>query len=162
MNREQRRMMNKQNRIPSQVTPQAAKAEFYQGSVPPPAMLSAFEKVNASFPERIFKMAEEAGERQLKQLENQEKQIELDAQNRKLEIEASERLKTMEIKARNRDLMFKNIIAALGLLAGIAVCGALLFMSYTLLQEDKTGSALVAASPVLGVALVASIRILKK
>ena len=58
--------------------------------------------------------------------------------------------------------MFKNIIAALGLLAGIAVCGALLFMSYTLLQEDKTGSALVAASPVLGVALVASIRILKK
>ena len=162
MNREQRRLMSKQNGVPSQVQPQAAKAEFYQGSVPPPAMLSEFEKVNISFPERIFKMAEEAGERQMKQLENQKMQIELDAQNRKLEIEASERLKTMEIKARNRDFVFKNVIAAIGLLAGIAVCGALLFMSYMLLQSDKTGSALIAASPVLGAALVASIKILRK
>ncbi len=160
MNRAQRRQMAKDG-VP-QTVQQAQKAEFYQGSVPPPAMLQAFNDVNATYSDRIFKMAEDAGERQMVQLRNQEKQIELEAQNRKLEIEASERLKTLEIRSRNRDLMFKNVIAAAGLLSGVAVCGLLLYMAYMLLMADKTGSALIAASPVLGAALVAAIRILRK
>lgn len=162
MNREQRRLMPKQNGVPSQVQSQAAKAEFYQGSVPPPAMLSEFGKVNISFPERIFKMAEDAGERQMKQLENQEKQIELETQNEKLRIEASERLKAMEIKARNADARFKNIIALIGVLTGTAVCGTLLCMAYMMLQADKSGYALGMASPVIGAALIAAIKILRK
>ena len=31
----------------------------YSGAVPPPALLAQFKEVDASFPERIFKMAEE-------------------------------------------------------------------------------------------------------
>lgn len=107
-------------------------------------------------------MAEDAGDRQLKQLENQKLQFELDAQNRKLEIEATERLKALEIKSRNRDLVFKNVIALFGLLVGTAVCAFLLYMSYMLLMADKTGSALLTASPIIGAALVAAIKLLKK
>lgn len=163
MNREQRRLMAKQNIVPQQNSPvHGAKAEFYQGSVPPPAMLKDFGDVNQSFPERIFKMAEDAGDRQLKQLENQKLQFELDAQNRKLEIEATERLKALEIKSRNRDLIFKNVIALFGLLVGTAVCAFLLYMSYMLLMADKTGSALLTASPIIGAVLVAAIKLLKK
>ena len=109
MNRAQRRLMSKQNGVPSQIPPQGTKAEFYQGSVPPPAMLKDFSVVNESFPERIFKMAEDAGVRQMKQLENQELQIKLDAENRRLEIEASERLKAMEIRGRNTDSILKGL-----------------------------------------------------
>lgn len=140
----------------------AAKAEFYQGSVPPPTMLKEFGELNQSFPERIFKMAEDAGDRQLKQLENQRRQIELDAQNRRFEIEATERLKVLEIKSRNRDFVFRNVIALFGLLVGTAVCAFLLYMSYMLWMADETGSALVTASPIIGVALVAAIKLLKK
>lgn len=160
MNREQRRMIGKQSGTPAQL--QASKSEFYQGSVPPPVMLKEFGNVNVSFPERIVKMAEDAGNRQLKQLENQEKQIDLEADNRKREIEASERLKTMEIKARNADLIFKNVITLLGLLFAAGVCVALLYMSYILLMADKTGSALGFASPIIGGALLAAIKLLRK
>lgn len=160
MNREQRRLAEKQNGGHAQL--QASKTEFYHGTVPPPAMLKDFGSVDASFPERILKMAEDAGNRQLKQLENQETQIELDAENRKREIEASERLKTMEIKARNADLIFKNVITLLGLLFAAGVCVALLYMSYILLMADKTGSALGFASPIIGGALLAAIKLLRK
>ena len=161
MNREQRRSVQKQENVPVQVDSQK-KAEFYQGNVPPPAMLMDFGKVNESFPERIFKMAEEAGQRQMMQIENQEKQIRLDAENEKLRIEASERLKTMEIDARNSDARFKNFTALFGVVAGTVVCFALLYLSYVMLQADKSGYALGMASPVIGVALVAAIKILRK
>ncbi|MBO7061942.1 MAG: hypothetical protein J6W54_12740 [Fibrobacter sp.] len=137
-------------------------AEYYKGAVPPPAMLKSFYDVNSSFPERIFKMAEDAGDRQLKQLENQKLQIESEARNRQLEIETTERLNAMEIKSRNRDLFFKNVIALIGLFVCAATCAALLYMSYTLLMSDKSGYALATASPVIGVALVAAIKLLKK
>lgn len=162
MNRAMRRQMERNGGIPQVVQKQERTAEFYHGVVPPPAMLKAFDDVNPSYSGRIFKMAEDAGERQMKQLLNQERQIELDAQNRKLEIEASERLKAMEIKSRDHDLMFKNIIATVGLVAGIAVCGVLLYMSFVLLQSDRTGSALVTASPVIGAALLSAIKIFRK
>lgn len=161
MNRELRRMMKK-NEVRSQISAQATKTEFYKGSVPPPSMLRDFGVVNASFPERILKMAEDAGDRQMKQLANQERQIEADFDNRKREIEASERLKTMEIKARNADLIFKNVITLLGLLFAAGVCVALLYMSYILLMADKTGSALGFASPIIGGALLAAIKLLRK
>ena len=160
MNREQKRLAEKQKGSSAQL--QASKTEFYQGTVPPPAMLRDFGVVNASFPERILKMAEDAGDRQMKQLANQERQIEADFDNRKREIEASERLKTMEIKARNADLIFKNVITLLGLLFAAGVCIALLYMSYILLMADKTGSALGFASPIIGGALLAAIKLLRK
>ena len=162
MNRQQARLMARQKPAPLNPAEHRATAEFYQGSVPPPSMLKNFGEINQSFPERIFKMAEDAGDRQRRQLDNQKEQIELDAQNRRLEIEASERLKELEIKSRNRDLVFKNVIALLGLLVGAAVCAFLLYMSYALLMADKTGSALLTASPIIGAALVAAIKLLRK
>lgn len=159
MNREQRRQMSKQNASSSV---QAAKTEFYQGTLPPPTMLKEFGTIGDSFPERIVKMAEDAGIRQMKQLENQEKQIEFEARNRTREIEASERLKTLEIKARNKDAFFKNVITFVGLLAGIGVCVTLLYFSYLLLMADKTGSALITSSPILGGVLLAAIKLLRK
>ena len=107
-------------------------------------------------------MAEDAGNRQLKQLENQEKQIELDAENRKHEIDASERLKAMEIKSRNADSLFKNFIALFGLVSTAGACAFLLYMSYVLAMADKTGSALGFASPIIGGALIAAIKLLRK
>lgn len=162
MNRAQRRIMSKQNGVPSQIPPQGAKAEFYQGSVPPPAMLKDFSIVNDSFPERIFKMAEDAGVRQMKQLENQELQIKLDAENRRLKIEASERLKAMEIRGRNTDSILKGLVMLLGSLAATGTVVALLYMSYVLLMADKTGYALCTASPIIGAALIAAIRFFRR
>lgn len=161
MNREQRRRMS-QNQIKPNDSQPMKTAEFYQGSVPPPAMLMEFGKVDANFPDRIVRMAEEAGNRQMKQLENQEKQIELEAKNRAAEIVASERLKTLDINARREDAKFRNLVTLIGLLAAMLVCAVLLYLSYMLLIADKTGSALGMASPIIGVALVGAIRILRK
>lgn len=165
MNRAQRRSMRPDqivNPVPNTPVPKAASAEFYQGNVPPPAMMKDFGSLDPSFPERLFKMAEDSGNRQMKQLENQELQIRLDADNRQKEIEASKEIKIADIKGRNRDNFFKNTIAFIGVVAAIGICFALLYFSYVLLKADNTGAALAMASPLIGGALVACIRILRK
>lgn len=161
MNRQERRHPTSPTTNSSATPVKTQTAEFYQGSIPPPAMLDSFGKVDPSFPERIMRMAEAAGERQSQQLFNQKLQIELESKEKLTEIEASAKLKEMEIKARNSDNFLKNIIGVIGLVAGIAVCAVLLYFSYLLLMADKTGGALIAASPMIGITLVSAIKIFK-
>lgn len=159
MNRQARRHPTQQQSIKPNIQP---KTEIYQGVLPPPTMMMGFGNVDSSFPERIVKMAEEAGNRQMQQLLNQKLQIELENENNKLQIKESTRLKELEIKARNRDAMFKNFIAFLGLVSAICACASLIYFAYQLLIADKTGQALIAASPLIGCALVAVFRIFRK
>lgn len=137
-------------------------ATEYQGNVPPPGMLEAFNRINPKYSDDLFAMALAASARQDKLVDNQRAQIDNERELRDKEIASNERLKTLEIKGINRDAMMKNIVALVGAMSASAVCIALLYFSYILLTTDRTGAALGMASPVLGCALVAAIKILRK
>ena len=137
-------------------------ATSYQGSVPPPEMLKKFNEVNPSYSDDIMNMAKAASERQTALVENQRMQIQNDLVIREKEIETTKNLREREIRSRDRNMLFANIITLIGLLAGIGLCAFLMYLSYMLLKADKSGYALATASPVIGVALVAAIKLLKK
>ena len=107
-------------------------------------------------------MAKAASERQTALVENQRMQIQNDLVIREKEIETTKNLREKEIRSRDRNMLFANIITLIGLLAGIGLCTFLMYLSYMLLKADKSGYALATASPVIGVALVAAIKLLKK
>lgn len=125
-------------------------------------MLEAFNRINPKYSDDLFSMALAASARQDKLVENQRAQIDNDKELRDKEIASNERLKTLEIKGINRDATMKNIVALVGALSASAACLALLYFSYILLTTDRTGAALGMASPVLGCALVAAIKVLRK
>ena len=134
----------------------------YQGNVPPPDMLEAFNRINSGYSDKIIGMALAASARQDELVKNQRAQIENDHDIRDKEVAANERLKTIELNGRNRDSMMKNISSLVGVVSASVVCFVLLYFAFLLLQADKTGYALGMASPVIGATLVAAIKILRK
>lgn len=93
----------------------------YRGALPPPSMMAAFRDIDPNLPERITRMAEMSLEC---------KKAEID--NDRFETESARAIKEMEIKSRDKDLVFKNWIFLIGQIFSFIICVSLIVIGVVL------------------------------